>query len=351
MAEPQPAELTTTASTPARSKTSIVRRANRGRLGPAAAVQRQRAAAALARRDDHVTPLGGQDVRRRVVDLREEDLLHAPGEHADHGPAGAAGGHPLRQRPLRRGPAPAPRRRLSRLRDARRAAARLRGTGRSAAARSRALASLGGGSGARRSAAASSGAAGPPGRCGPAARPAGSAGPRAAARSPPGACAGRGTARRSRPAAPGPAATGAAAPPPGCPVPPTRAGPGAVGADDAVPGDTRAPARPVPARAGAGRLLGPAAGGLDQPVVADPGGAGGDAGHAAQAAVQVLAAAAAARGAVEDLGDQVDAPAGRVHLLAPQLVGGAGRQAEPAVHAVRGQVPQLARRVERRAPA
>ncbi len=113
------------------------------------------------------------------------------------------------------------------------------------------------------------------------------------------------------------------------------------------------------------RLLGPAAGRLDQPVVVHPGGAGGHAGHAAEAAVQVgggrlaghslparlplpAGRCLARRGPVQDLGDQVDPPARRVHLLAPQLVGGADGQAEAAVHAVGRQRAQLAGRVDGR---
>ena len=46
------------------------------------------------------------------------------------------------------------------------------------------------------------------------------------------------------------------------------------------------------------------------------------------------AAAVRQRRPVEQLAHQVDPPARRVHLLAPQLVRGAGGQAEPAVHAV-----------------
>ena len=47
-------------------------------------------------------------------------------------------------------------------------------------------------------------------------------------------------------------------------------------------------------------------------------------------------------GTVQHLGDQVDPAARRVHLLAPQLVGRAGGQAETAVDAVRRGRPQLA---------
>src|SRR6516165_3803301 len=52
-------------------------------------------------------------------------------------------------------------------------------------------------------------------------------------------------------------------------------------------------------------------------------------------------------GTGQRLGDEVDTAAGGVHLLAPQLVGGAGRQAETAVDAVRRGRPQFAGRVQR----
>jgi hypothetical protein len=48
----------------------------------------------------------------------------------------------------------------------------------------------------------------------------------------------------------------------------------------------------------------------------------------------VLARRRRERRAVEQLAHQVDPPARRVHLLAPQRVCRAGGQAEPAVHAV-----------------
>ena len=58
------------------------------------------------------------------------------------------------------------------------------------------------------------------------------------------------------------------------------------------------------------------------------------------------------RRAVEELADQVDPPARRVHLLAPQRVSRAGGQAEPAVHAVldqpRAHVAVLRQRHRRR---
>src|SRR5690606_24621021 len=72
----------------------------------------------------------------------------------------------------------------------------------------------------------------------------------------------------------------------------------------------------------------------DQGAVLDPGGAGADAGHAAQAGVEVADHGVGQRFAFQAVLHQVDAAARGVHLLAPQLVGGAGGQAEPAVHAV-----------------
>ena len=74
---------------------------------------------------------------------------------------------------------------------------------------------------------------------------------------------------------------------------------------------------------------------LDQLVVLDAGGAGGDARHAAEAAVEVPGHRRVERDrAVEVRLHQLDPAARRVHLLAPQQVGGAGRQAEAAVDAV-----------------
>jgi hypothetical protein len=78
---------------------------------------------------------------------------------------------------------------------------------------------------------------------------------------------------------------------------------------------------------------------LDQPVVLDAGGARGHARHAAQAAVEVLA-----HGVVQldppllERRHQVDAPARGVHLLVPERVGRATRQAEAAVDAVGDQL-------------
>src|SRR6185437_12655834 len=64
--------------------------------------------------------------------------------------------------------------------------------------------------------------------------------------------------------------------------------------------------------------------------------------HAAQAAVEVLGGGGVHRRPVQDLVHQVDPAPRGVHLLAPQLVRGAGGQAEPAVHAV---LRHLAQRV------
>ena len=76
---------------------------------------------------------------------------------------------------------------------------------------------------------------------------------------------------------------------------------------------------------------------LDQAVVAHARRARGDACHAAEAAVEVLGDRRVQRdGAVEARVHQVDAPARGVHLLAPEHVGRAGRQAEAAVDAVGG---------------
>ena len=62
-------------------------------------MQRERAAAALRARDDHVAALGGEHPRGRRVDPGVEHRLHAAGQHADHGPPRAARRHPLGNRP------------------------------------------------------------------------------------------------------------------------------------------------------------------------------------------------------------------------------------------------------------
>src|SRR5215471_12976334 len=101
-------------------------------------------------------------------------------------------------------------------------------------------------------------------------------------------------------------------------------------------------------RAGPGRgLLGPGAGRLDEPVVAHAGRARGHTCHAAEAAVEVGGSLRGELGTVQRLGDEVDPATGRVHLLAPQLVGRAGGQAEAAVDAVRRGRPQLAGGIQR----
>jgi len=83
-------------------------------------------------------------------------------------------------------------------------------------------------------------------------------------------------------------------------------------------------------------------GGLDDLVVLHAGRAGGHTGHAAQAGVEVLNHLVAHRGTVLHLVDEVDPPARGVHLLPPQYVRRAGRQAEAAVHTVAEQVVQRA---------
>jgi len=76
----------------------------RGRFISAPGVQRKRAAATLAARNDHVAPLGRENPRGGGVHLRKELSLHAAGEHPDDGAARPAGRHQLRQpyRPGRR---------------------------------------------------------------------------------------------------------------------------------------------------------------------------------------------------------------------------------------------------------
>jgi len=74
---------------------------------------------------------------------------------------------------------------------------------------------------------------------------------------------------------------------------------------------------------------------FDELVVLDAGGAGGHAGHAAEAVVHVEAEGLVERRVALGGGlHHVDAAAGRVHLLAPEDVGGAGGEAEAAVDAV-----------------
>ena len=104
IADPHPAELTTIASTLRRLERLDRPLREPRRLGRPPGVQRQRPAAALRARDDHVAPLGREHPRGRRVDPREEHRLHAAGEHADHRPPLPARRHPLgeparRQRP------------------------------------------------------------------------------------------------------------------------------------------------------------------------------------------------------------------------------------------------------------
>src|SRR5580704_4881753 len=92
-------------------------------------------------------------------------------------------------------------------------------------------------------------------------------------------------------------------------------------------------------------VLDPGARGLDQPVVSHSRRAGRHAGHAAEAAVEVPGGGLVQLGTVQDLRHQVNPAPRRVHLLAPQLVGGADRQAEAAVHAIPGQRAQFPGRI------
>ena len=78
---------------------------------------------------------------------------------------------------------------------------------------------------------------------------------------------------------------------------------------------------------------------LDQPVVLHPRGAGWDTRHAAEAAVEVLDhRVGELERPVDEAAHQVDAPSRRVHLLVPERVRRARRQAEAAVDAVRDQL-------------
>ncbi len=86
-------------------------------------------------------------------------------------------------------------------------------------------------------------------------------------------------------------------------------------------------------------LLDVRAGRLDQAVVLDARRARGHARHAAEAAVEVLDDGVGQRHrAVDEAAHQVDAAARRVHLLVPERVGRARRQAEAAVDAVGDQL-------------
>src|SRR5690606_36505687 len=76
------------------------------------------------------------------------------------------------------------------------------------------------------------------------------------------------------------------------------------------------------------------------PVVADAGRACGYARQAAEAGIEMTRDRRGHRRTLEHLLDQMDATARRVHLLAPELVGRAGGQAEATVDTDIGQRPQ-----------
>ena len=274
-----------TASTPARSKASMVAPREVRRLCAAAAMQRQRAAAALARRHDDIAALGRQHAGCRRVDLREEHLLDAAGEHADDSAALTLGRDPDREQ----------------LAPARKPCA-----GRRAAAAAR--------QSARRRPPV------PGGRAACSARrpgPARSAEPRAAGRARPAAGRDTGTWRKWLLGPHGRGATAAAA------------------ATECSLRRPRRPASSAQVRAAS----------ISWSYCTPDG-------HAVMQAMQprhrskCSAAAAPPGAALQDLGDQVNPAARRVHLLAPQLVGRAGGQAEPAVHAVAGEFPQRAVRID-----
>ena len=79
--------------------------------------------------------------------------------------------------------------------------------------------------------------------------------------------------------------------------------------------------------------LGERAAQIQQPPVAHPRGTGALAGAAAETAIQVQLRGRRDRLALEQLLQQVDAPARTVEFVAEQLIGRTGRQAEAAVHA------------------
>src|SRR5216683_3460081 len=264
------------------------------RLGAPAVVQRQRSAAALAGRDDDITPLAGQHSRRGQVDLREEHLLHAARQHADDCAPLAPGGHELRK-PAALAVVPG--------------GPSWRHPERGRGLRNQPLGEL---------------AAQEPVRAGPL------GGTQRTEQQPePGRIGERREDRRTQYALPGRAGRERA----------KRLGRRWLRG--------RGPSRHLSGQSiSTSRLCRPRPGCLDQLVVPDPGGAGRDAGHAAQAAVQVQGGRRAGLRAVEQLANQVDPPARGIHLLAPELVGRAGGEAEPAVHAVADDLAQLAGRIQ-----
>src|SRR5204862_2745376 len=72
-------------------------------LGSASGVEVERTAALLVARREHIAALGGEDARRRGVDVAEEDALHAS-EQETYPAAALADGSRQLGRPLRRAP-------------------------------------------------------------------------------------------------------------------------------------------------------------------------------------------------------------------------------------------------------
>ena len=95
--EPQPAALTTTVSTPAASKTSMVRLAKAIASASRPLCTLSAPQQPLSCGDDDVAALGREHPGGRRVDPGEELALDAAGEHADDGAPWTDGRHPRRQ--------------------------------------------------------------------------------------------------------------------------------------------------------------------------------------------------------------------------------------------------------------
>ena len=83
MFEPQPAEFTAMTSTPARSKTSMMRRAALQCLGFASGVRHQCAAASLLWRHYDFTTERGKHANGCRIYVTEENALHATQQHTN----------------------------------------------------------------------------------------------------------------------------------------------------------------------------------------------------------------------------------------------------------------------------
>ena len=103
--DPHPAALTTTRSTPADSKASMVRRANARASSARPACTASAPQQPCAGWRQHLAALGREHAHGRLVDVREDQPLDAAGQQADGQAAFADGrrppGDPRRQRPDR----------------------------------------------------------------------------------------------------------------------------------------------------------------------------------------------------------------------------------------------------------